>query len=80
VSGALAERVFVEKLEKAGFTGVEVLHRQPVGVDDLALYPLFTDDLIALMRRLIPSTQHEDVAVSVVVRAERRRALPEPRA
>jgi arsenite methyltransferase len=71
VAGALAERDFVEKLEKAGFKGVEVLQREPVGVDDCALYPLFTDDLIALMRRLIPEAQQGAVAVSVVVRAER---------
>jgi arsenite methyltransferase len=71
VSGALAERDFVVKLEKAGFTGVEVLHREPVGVDDCALYPLFTDDLIGLMRRLIPQAEQDAVAVSVVVRAER---------
>jgi arsenite methyltransferase len=71
VSGALAERDFVEKLEKAGFTGVAVLQREPVGVDDCALYPLFTDDLIELMRRLIPQAQQEAVAVSVVVRADR---------
>ena len=78
MSGALAERDFVEKLEKAGFTGVEVLHREPVSIDDCALYPLFTDDLIRLMRSLIPATQHEAVAVSVVVRAERRFSTPGP--
>ncbi len=71
MSGALAERDFVEKLEKVGFRGVEILHREPVGVDDCALYPLFTDDLIGLMRRLIPEAQQDAVAVSVVVRAER---------
>jgi arsenite methyltransferase len=78
VSGALAERDFVEKLEKARFGGVEVLHRQPVSIDDCALYPLFTDDLIGLMRSLIPKTQQEAVAVSVVVRAERRFSTPGP--
>ena len=76
MSGALAERDFVEKLEKAGFSGVEILHREPVGVDDCALYPLFTDDLIGLMRRLIPEAQQDAVAVSVVVRAERPVSAP----
>jgi arsenite methyltransferase len=42
VAGALTERDFVEKLEKAGFEQIEVHHREPVSVDDLALYPLFT--------------------------------------
>jgi arsenite methyltransferase len=72
VAGALAERDFVAKLQKAGFQGVEVVDRQPVSVEDFTLYPLFTEDLIDLMRRLIPSDQHAAVATAVVVRADRR--------
>jgi arsenite methyltransferase len=71
VAGALAERDFVAKLEKAGFEGVEVVDRQPVSVDDFTLYPLFTDDLIELMRTLIPPELQSAVATAVVVRAER---------
>jgi arsenite methyltransferase len=69
VSGALAEGDFVRKLERAGFTEIAVHHREPMSVDDCALYPLFTDDLIELMRRLIPSDQQQAVATSVVVTA-----------
>ncbi|HEU4425595.1 MAG TPA: methyltransferase domain-containing protein [Pilimelia sp.] len=69
VAGALAEDDFVRKLEKAGFGAVEVLHRLPLSIDDCALYPLFSDDVIALMRRLIPTERHPAVAVSVVIRA-----------
>jgi arsenite methyltransferase len=68
VAGALAEDDFVHKLEKAGFADVEVLHREPLGIDDCALYPLFSDQVIALMRRLIPEERHDTVAVAVVVR------------
>ncbi len=71
MAGALAERDFVIKLEKAGFEGVEVVDRRPVSVDDFTLYPLFTDDLIHLMRTLIPVEQQSSVATSVVVRAAR---------
>jgi len=71
VAGALAERDFVAKLEKAGFEGVEVVERQPVSVDDFTLYPLFTEDLIHLMRTLIPVDQQSSVATAVVVRATR---------
>jgi arsenite methyltransferase len=71
VSGALAEDDFVEKLERAGLAEVEVLNRESLSVDDCALYPLFPDDLIALMRRLIPAERQDAVAVSVVVRARR---------
>ena len=69
MAGALAERDFVAKLEKAGFLDVEVVTRQPLSVDDFTLYPLFTSELIDLMRRLIPLEQQGSVATAVVVRA-----------
>ena len=71
MAGALAERDIVMKLEKAGFGAVEVVDRQPLSVDDFTLYPLFTDDLITLMRTLIPAEQQSSVATAVVVRAIR---------
>jgi hypothetical protein len=69
VAGALTERDFVEKLEKAGFAEIEVHQREPVSVDDLALYPLFTTELIELMRRLIPADRQGAVATAVVITA-----------
>lgn len=45
--------------------------REPVSVDDLALYPLFTPELIQLMRRLIPLERQGAVATSVVIIARR---------
>jgi arsenite methyltransferase len=69
VAGALKEEDFVHKLEKAGFEGVEVTHREPLSVDDCALYPLFTDEVIDLMRELIPAEKQSEVAISVVLRA-----------
>jgi hypothetical protein len=71
VAGALTERDFVEKLEKAGFGEIEVHEREPVSVDDLALYPLFTPDLIQLMRTLIPPERQAAVATAVVITASR---------
>lgn len=69
VSGALAEDDFVRKLERAGFTGIEVLSHEPLSIDDCALYPLFSDAVISLMRELIPEEKHGSVAVAVVIRA-----------
>ena len=69
VAGALAEGDFVYKLEKAGFIDVRVLHREPVSIDDCALYPLFTDEVISLMRQLIPPQKQQAVAVAVVISA-----------
>jgi hypothetical protein len=48
---------------------VEIVSREPLSVDDCALYPLFGDDVIQLMRDLIPPERQGAVAVAVVVRA-----------
>ena len=71
VAGALAEDDFVRKLTNAGFDGVEVVQREPLSIDDCALYPLFSDEVIALMRRLIPAARHHTVAVAMIIRAHR---------
>jgi arsenite methyltransferase len=69
IAGALAESAFVHKLARAGFEDVEVVQREPLSIDDCALYPLFPAEVIDLMRRLIPAEQHGQVAVAIVVRA-----------
>jgi arsenite methyltransferase len=74
VAGALTERDFVAKLEKAGFEEIRIRERQPTGIDELALYPLFTDDLLGLMRRLIPQRSLQELTVAVVLSAR----LPPP--
>ena len=73
MSGALTERDFVEKLERAGFGEIEVLQREPLGIDDCALYPLFDEELLALMRRLIAPDKQDEIGVAAVLRARRRR-------
>lgn len=71
MAGALTERDFVAKLERAGLVDVEVLARHPMSVDELALYPLFTEELLELMRTLIPRERQGHVAVSAVFRARK---------
>jgi arsenite methyltransferase len=71
VSGALAESVFVRKLHNCGFTRVEVSNRAPFGLDQAALYPLFTPELITQMRELLPAPRHDRVATSALVTAVR---------
>jgi len=44
-----------------------VLERRGFGVDDAASYPLFKQELIALMRRLLTPDQQTDVAIAVTV-------------
>jgi hypothetical protein len=71
VSGALAERVFAEKLERAGFVDVWVGGHKPTSIDEISSYPLFTREVIELMRTTIPKEQHDHVATSVIVKARR---------
>ncbi len=69
MSGALAERDFVERLEKTGFDRVEVVDRKPWGIEECRLYPLFTPDLIELMERLIPGEKRDRIGDSIVIKA-----------
>jgi arsenite methyltransferase len=69
VAGALTERDFVTKLQRAGFTNIEILERTPMGVDDCALYPLFTPEVLNLMRTLIPPQRQHRIGTAIVVRA-----------
>jgi hypothetical protein len=48
-----------------------VLAREPLGIDDCALYPLFDDELLALMRRVISPDKKHAVGVAVIFRARR---------
>ena len=70
MAGALTERDFVTKLERAGFTKIEIPERTPVGVDDCSLYPLFTTDVLTLMRTLIPPERQQTIGTAIVVRAQ----------
>jgi hypothetical protein len=69
VSGALAERVFAEKLHRVGFRDVWVGGHRPFGIADAARFPLFTEEVIAVMRRTIDPEHHDHVATSVIVKA-----------
>jgi arsenite methyltransferase len=71
VAGALAERVFAEKLGRAGFVDVWVGGHRSTSIDEASLYPLFTDGVIALMRSAMPPEQHANVATSVIVKARK---------
>ena len=54
-----------------GFTGVERGDELRYGIDDCALYPLFTPELLDLMRRLIPRERWAQVARAVTFTARR---------
>jgi hypothetical protein len=71
VAGALAERVFADKLGRAGFQEVWVGGHRPTSIDEASQYPLFTDTVVELMRANLPQEQHDQVATSVIVKARK---------
>jgi len=48
-----------------------VVERQPFGLGDLTLYPLFTPDFLDFMRRVVPPERHAELVFSIVVTARR---------
>ncbi len=73
MAGALAERVFAKKLENVGFTGVEVVERHPFRLEDAARYPLFTSELIDMMREMLSPSRQAEVATAITVHAVKSR-------
>ena len=71
MAGALTERDFVEKIVQAGFRDITIHQRESVSIDDLALYPLFTNEVIELMRTLIPTKRQTAVATAIVLTAQK---------
>ena len=71
MSGALAERVFAEKLKRAGFAEIWVGAHLPFGISEGASMPLFTPEVLEVMRRTIPSERHDHVATAVIVKARK---------
>lgn len=65
----MAERVFAEKLERIGFADVWVGGHRSFGIDEARLYPLFTDEILKVMRRTIPVERQDAVATSVIAKA-----------
>jgi hypothetical protein len=67
----VAERVFAKWLGKAGFTEIDIAHQQWLGIDDLERYPLFTPELLDLMRRAIAPKRHNALARSMTFTARK---------
>ena len=76
LSGALSETALYKGLRRAGFRDVGIEPLDDFGIAECALYPLFNDELLGLLRRLVPAERHHRIARSVFVRA-RKPALDE---
>jgi arsenite methyltransferase len=59
------------RLQRAGFADIWVGGHQPFGIDQAALYPHFTPEVIQVMRQTIPADHQDHVATGVIVKARK---------
>lgn len=69
LSGALSETALYKGLRRAGFRDFRIDPLHPFGIAECALYPLFNDALIDLLRTRVPPERHDRIAQSVFVHA-----------
>ncbi len=68
-AGAMAERALLRALGRVGLVDVVVRDRHPFGVEDCARFPLFTTELLDVMRATIPVERQPTIATVVTVTA-----------
>jgi SAM-dependent methyltransferase len=71
LSGALSETAMYKGVRRAGFREVAIEPIESFGIAECALYPLFGDDLLGLLRARVPAERHHRIATSVLVRARK---------
>ena len=69
LSGALSEIALYKGVRRAGLREVSIEPLEPFGIEECALYPLFGNELLALLRERVPAERHDRIAASVLVRA-----------
>ena len=79
-----SDRAACQQLARDELAGLDVLARRLSGrdaedlvqealpLDDIAVYPLFTPDVLALMGRLLSDDAKQHIATSVIARARKR--------
>src|SRR6266540_3682172 len=71
LSGALSEVALYKGVRRAGFREVSIQPLTPFGIAECALYPLFDEELLRLLRTRLPAERHGRIATSVLVRARK---------
>ena len=71
LSGALSEVALYKGLRRAGFRDVAIERLGDFGIEECALYPLFNEDILDLLRSRVPLDRHNRIAQSVFVRARK---------
>jgi arsenite methyltransferase len=67
LSGALSEISLYKGVRRAGFRDVSIQPLAPFGIRECALYPLFNEELLSLMRATLPTERQDRIATSVFV-------------
>lgn len=67
LSGALSEIALYKGVRRAGFRDVSIQPLAPFGIGECALYPLFGEELLSLMRATLPTERQDRIATSVFV-------------
>lgn len=71
LSGALSEAALYKGVRRAGFRAVSIEPLHPFGIAQCALYPIFSDALLDLLRERLPAERHDRVATAVLLRARK---------
>ena len=71
LSGALSEAALYKGVRRAGFRAVSIEPLHPFGIAECALYPIFSDALLDLLRERLPAERHDRVATAVLLRARK---------
>lgn len=74
LSGALSETALYKGLRRAGFRAIGIEPVHPFGIAECALYPLFSDALLDLLRARVPPERHDRIAQTVLVHARKPKA------
>jgi SAM-dependent methyltransferase len=71
LSGALSKIAMYKGVRRGGFRDVAIDPIESFGIAECALYPLFDDELLDLLRARVPPERHDRIATSVLVRASK---------
>ena len=61
--------MLTKKVLNVGFERIAIEERRPVGIDELAHYPIFPEELAEFLRRAIPESRHDELVWSVALTA-----------
>ncbi len=61
--------MLTKKIVNVGFAPIAIEERRPVGLDELAHYPVFPEELVEFLQRAIPASRHAVLVWSVTLTA-----------